>query len=158
MADQKEPGFKVSDRRMFNADGTPRQQSEEPSKGKNSEAAPPRDRETAAADNIVPFPDATQNPAADGSWEPGQPASLPVVSFGGFINMLAVETAMHLGLVENPAEGGPSVDLEAARHMIDTLAVLQEKTRGNLTPEEANLLESILAELQMQFVVQSRAR
>lgn len=72
--------------------------------------------------------------------------------------MLAVEAAMHLGLIQNPGEEAPPADLEAARHLVDMLAMLQTKTRGNLTAEEDNLLENILADLRMQFVAISKGR
>lgn len=157
MAEEKDQGFKVSDRRMFNPDGTLRRQEDlvEETESVTAASSPPVE----AANNIVSFPGPTRKDReTGGSGEPGRPAGLPAPSFEGFINMLAVETAMHLGLVENPMEGSPTVDLEAARHMIDTLEMLKEKTRGNLTREEVELLESILAELQMQFVARSRGR
>jgi hypothetical protein len=72
--------------------------------------------------------------------------------------MLAVEAAMHLGLLRNPGEEPPPVDLESGRHLIDMLGMLQTKTRGNLTAEEENLLENVLADLRMQFVAISKRR
>jgi hypothetical protein len=65
---------------------------------------------------------------------------------------------MHLGLIENPMGGGRSVDLESARHVIDMLGMLQQKTRGNLTPEETGLINDVVADLRMQFVAVSRGR
>ena len=65
---------------------------------------------------------------------------------------------MHLGLIETPGEEPPPPDLEAARHLIDTLGMLQAKTRGNLTADEDRLLDNILADLRMQFVAISRGR
>lgn len=158
MAEERDQGFKVSDRRMFNPDGTLRRQEEQVEEPDPLSDVPRPAVE--AADNIVSFPGAARKDRATtgDSHEPGRPASLPVPSFGDFINMLAVEAAMHLGLVENPMEGSPAVDLEAARHMIDTLGMLKEKTRGNLTSGESAMLESILSELRMQFVALSRGR
>jgi hypothetical protein len=72
--------------------------------------------------------------------------------------MLAVEAAMHLGLIQSPGEEAPPPDFEAARHLIDMLGMLQAKTRGNLTGEEDSLLENILADLRMQFVAISKRR
>ncbi len=88
----------------------------------------------------------------------GQPRGLPEATFLSLINMLAVEAAMHLGLIEAPGEASPGIDLEAARHMIDMLGVLEQKTKGNLSPEEETLLENILADLRMQYVALSRRR
>jgi hypothetical protein len=70
--------------------------------------------------------------------------------------MLGVEAAMHLGLMEMQEGQRTPVDLEAARHMIDMIAMLKEKTNGNLTTEEEALLENVLADLRMQYVALSR--
>lgn len=83
---------------------------------------------------------------------------LPEASLLSLVNMLAVEAAMHLGLLRNPGEEPPPVDLESGRHLIDMLGMLQTKTHGNLTAEEENLLENVLADLRMQFVAISRRR
>jgi hypothetical protein len=136
MADEKDLGFKVTDRRMFNPDGTPRQPAEEKDSG-------------AAADNVVPFP------GRAGQAKSKEPR-LPQPSFAGLVNMLAVEAALHLGLIEPPKGIERHVDLEAARHLIDLLGILQEKTRGNLAPDEGALLDNVLAELRMQFVILQR--
>jgi hypothetical protein len=72
--------------------------------------------------------------------------------------MLGVEAAMYLGLIESPGEHQIPVDLEAAKRMIELLAVLQEKTAGNLAQQEAAMLEAVLSDLRMQFVAMSRKR
>jgi len=82
----------------------------------------------------------------------------PDASFLSLVNMLGVEAAMHLGLLQNPGEEPPPLDLETARQLIDTLGMLQAKTRGNLSPDEDRLLDSILADLRMRFVEISRGR
>jgi hypothetical protein len=158
MSEEKDLGFKVSDRRMFNPDGTLREPIEaqsQPASGKvvsfPSEAASNRGTasQEAARDSVGKqvYEQASQSSRA----------VLPEASFAGLVNMLAVEAAMHLGLIENPA-GERATDLEAARHLIDMLGILQEKTRGNLTRNEDMLLENILADLRMQFVAASRRR
>ena len=85
-------------------------------------------------------------------------SQLPEASFLSLVNMLGVEAAMHLGLIQTPGEEQPPVDLESARHLIDMLGMLHTKTRGNLSPEEDSLLENALADLRMQFVAISRRR
>jgi hypothetical protein len=77
---------------------------------------------------------------------------VPGVSFAGFVMSLATTAAVHFGDIPDPAGGEPTQDLEAARQMIDILAMMQEKTRGNLTPDEADLVEKLLYELRMRFV------
>jgi hypothetical protein len=57
-----------------------------------------------------------------------------------------------LGMVEDPVRGRPPADLEGARHSIDMLAVIQEKTRGNLSAREQQLLDQALYELRVAYV------
>jgi hypothetical protein len=82
--------------------------------------------------------------------------NLPQASFLSLLNMLGVEAAMHLGLMEMQDGQRTPVDLEAARHMIDMLGMLKEKTQSNLTADEEALMENVLADLRMQFVALSR--
>jgi hypothetical protein len=75
------------------------------------------------------------------------------LTFSTFVLSLATTAAVHfgdLGDVESGEKRQP--DLEAARQMIDILGLLQQKTDGNLTPEESQLLEQVLYELRMRFV------
>ena len=75
------------------------------------------------------------------------------VSFIGFIVSLAHTAAVHFGDVPDPVSGQTiEANLPAAQQMIDILSLLEEKTRGNLTAEERNLLEQILYELRLRFV------
>ncbi len=76
--------------------------------------------------------------------------------FFNLLNMLAVEAAMSLGLMEMEPGVRSPVDLDTARQVIDMLGMLREKTQGNLTTEEEGLLEQVLADLRMQFVALSR--
>ncbi|HJQ69492.1 MAG TPA: DUF1844 domain-containing protein [Blastocatellia bacterium] len=193
MAEEKDTNFKVTDRRKFNADGTPRDYSDEPPAAQPAKPAEPPAEAPAQAEqpeaepaNVVSFPgeaerkrEKPQAPAEQGAPDQtyaeasrpvgaaeqaysqtttGQPRGLPEASFLSLINMLAVEAAMHLGLIETPGDAAPAVDLEAARHMIDMLGVLEQKTRGNLSPDEDKLLENILADLRMHYVALSRRR
>jgi hypothetical protein len=77
----------------------------------------------------------------------------PGISFAAFVLSLAHTAAVHFGDVEDPmtgARGEPN--LPAAQQMIEILALLELKTRGNLTAEERQLLEQILYELRMRYV------
>jgi len=75
------------------------------------------------------------------------------INFGSFVLSLAATAAVHFGdrLEPGAREAGP-VDLVAAGQMIDILALLEEKTRGNLSPDEQELLGTVLYELRMRFV------
>ena len=72
--------------------------------------------------------------------------------------MLYGDAMANLGQAPDPATGRPHVDLEQARFAIDLLAVLQDKTRGNRTPDESAVLEEMLSTLRMGFVRLSQGR
>jgi Domain of unknown function (DUF1844) len=75
------------------------------------------------------------------------------VTFIGFVLSLAHTAAFHFGDVPDPVSGqAGQVNLAAAQQIIEILALLQEKTRGNLTAEERQLLEQIVYELQMRYI------
>jgi cell division septation protein DedD len=69
-----------------------------------------------------------------------------------FVMMQAQNAALFLGQIPNPQTGQGEVNLELARMFIDQLAMIQEKTRGNLSTEEAGVIRNTLANLQMAFV------
>ncbi len=77
---------------------------------------------------------------------------LPEANFKTFVASLAAQALMSLGQIEHPETGQRYLDLDQARYTIDTLAMLREKTRGNLAADETQHMESILSELQMIFV------
>ena len=83
-------------------------------------------------------------------------ASLPEVDFHTFVLSLGSSALLHLGELEHPEAGGPHKDLALAKHTIDILAMLQDKTKGNLGAPEAELLENLLYDLRLQYVEASR--
>jgi hypothetical protein len=121
-------------------------------------------------DRAEESPEETQPPAADpGSQSGGAEAPSPDrdadrgdpltrIDFSTFVLSLGTSAMMHMGLVADP-EAGPQdgqKNLPFARQTIDTLEMLQTKTRGNLESEEAQLIESLLYDLHMRFVEASR--
>ena len=72
--------------------------------------------------------------------------------FVEFVMMHAQNAALFLGQIPNPKTGEPEVNLELAKMFIDQLDMIQEKTRGNLTSEEATVLRNALSNLQMAYV------
>ena len=75
------------------------------------------------------------------------------ISFAQFILSLGTTAAVHFGDLPDPMSGERGeTDLAAASQMIDLLAMLQEKTRGNLEPAESKLLDDLLYDLRMRFV------
>ena len=75
------------------------------------------------------------------------------LSFSAFVLSLATTAAIHFGDLADPASGQRGApNLEGAKQMIDILSLLEQKTRGNLTAEERQVLEQVLYELRMRFV------
>ena len=82
---------------------------------------------------------------------------LPPASFMVLMSTLATQAMAAMGLIPDPMTGQPSVNLPMAKHFIDLLGMLQEKTQGNLTEEEANHLRDGLHQLRMIFVSSEQA-
>jgi hypothetical protein len=121
-------GFKVTDRRSF------------------AEGAEPRPPEDAAAAPVQ----AGAGPVAPQMG--GGAPNLPAVDFHTFVLSLGSSALLHLGELEHPDVGAPQKDLPLAKHTIDILVMLEEKTRGNLTPAEEKLISSLLYDLRLRFV------
>ena len=77
---------------------------------------------------------------------------MPPASFEFLVLSLRTQAEVHLGLLRFDAEGKPEPDLDMARHAIDLLAILLEKTKGNLEIAERRLLENSVTELRFRFV------
>jgi hypothetical protein len=157
---EEQPNFKVTDRRLFNPDGSPRDLPPE-EKAESQRAVAP---EAAAAEAPVEEPQATPEPEVSASTEQELPAAeeefteedladaRDPASFMNFLMMLAQNAASTLGMVEHPVTHQRDVDIDAGKHWIDVLGMLQRKTDGNLTPQEKRMLEGLLADLRMQYV------
>ena len=89
----------------------------------------------------------SETEAAEGSKQ------MPKIDFSTFAISLGTSALYHMGIVSGPEKGErPPKNLVLARQTIDTLEMLEEKTRGNLSEQEARLMESLLYELRMRFV------
>ena len=145
MAEHKEESFRVIDKRPFTAEGELRpdvvaQQEREA----RMEAVKEKTLEEAAAlSNKVAVP-AGEVPKK----------SIP---FDNLVRMIAQNAAMVLGGYADPRTGQPVIDPEAARELIDMLDALQEKTKGNLAPEDENTLVDLLGKLKMTFLEVNQA-
>jgi len=89
--------------------------------------------------------------------KPQGPRELPPASFSTLISSLVTQVIFSLGGVEDPKTKRRYVDLDLAKHHIDMLAVVEEKTRGNLDDEEKKLLDQALYETRMQYVQVAQA-
>lgn len=77
---------------------------------------------------------------------------LPKIDFSTFVLSINSSALVQLGLIEDPGSGQKTKNLPLAKQTIDLLAMLEEKTRGNLTADEENILKNILYELRMLYV------
>ena len=82
----------------------------------------------------------------------GRSAPLPPADLSGLISMLATQSFFALGVVKTKEEEEPRKDLEMAKFNIDMLGVVEEKTKGNLTDQEASILSDTLQQLRMVYV------
>jgi hypothetical protein len=120
--DSKSGGFTVTDRRSFNAGDAPPAEVTSPPAGGTS---------------VTP---------------PAGTASLPAVDFHTFVLSLGSSALLHLGEIEHPDVGATQKDLPLAKHTIDILVMLEQKTKGNLTPAEEKLIQSLLYDLRLRYV------
>jgi hypothetical protein len=122
----KGSGFTVTDRRSFN--------DSRDAADSGREAPPP-------SDDVAPEPHTSADARA-----------LPSVDFHTFVLSLGSSALLHLGELEHPEAGGKHLDLPLAKHTIDILAMLEAKTRGNLTGPEEKLIQSLLYDLRLRYV------
>lgn len=94
--------------------------------------------------------------AGPGAAQGGQ-GPLPPASFAGLVSMLVTQALIALGQATYPG-AQPEIRPDEARHFIDLLALLEEKTKGNLTQQESDLLAQVLHELRMGFVYATRPK
>lgn len=78
--------------------------------------------------------------------------------FNFFITTLALQTAISLGQMENPATNKKEENLPQAKFIIDTLDMIKQKTKGNLTKEEQEMLDNLLYELRTQYIAKSKEK
>jgi uncharacterized protein YjaG (DUF416 family) len=76
----------------------------------------------------------------------------PEPDFNFFVTTLALQASISLGQIPNPATNKKEENFTQAKFLIDTLSMLKEKTKGNLTKEETELLENLLYDLRMQYI------
>jgi hypothetical protein len=84
--------------------------------------------------------------------------SLPGVDFATFVLSLSHSALVHMGEAPSPETGKVEKELALARQTIDVIAMLEEKTKGNLTGDEERMLGQILFDLRMRYVEQSKTK
>jgi len=125
--EEEEKGFVIKDRRTFDKEGELKEE-------KAQEPAPEKEKQQkqkAVEEEKLP---------------------LPEVNFNSLIFSLSSSAFFNLGEIADPQTGQKQKDLPMAKHSIDIIAMLQEKTKGNLNDEEAKFIDNILAELRIRYV------
>lgn len=149
---KEDQGFRVSDRRRFAVSDT----GEAKEVGESDKEKPPEAREAKpepAKEKSAGEAESERKSKADR--EQGH-STLPEINFSTFVVSLASSALIHLGIAPDPMSGQTTKDLPLAKQTIDMLGMLQEKTRGNLSEEEGHLLDSMLYDLRMRYVAESR--
>jgi hypothetical protein len=140
MEEKEDKGFVVRDRRKVSLDD------EAPSEPKSADAS------TAAGEKAGK---AGQDAAKPGEGSEKAFRPLPQVTLSAFVFSLSSSALVHLGEIPDPETDRVEVDLAMAKQIIDTLGMLQEKTRGNLDSDEERLLSTVLYDLRLRFVQKS---
>lgn len=157
MSEEKKD-FVVKDRRIFSQDAEIRTDddkkedaaSEQPDVDKQDKAADAyRAAEASSSAEAAPDEAAQTKAAAEGEEEG---ARFPEINFPTFVASLNASALVHLGVIEDPATGSKSKNLPMAKQTIDILSMLEEKTEGNLAPDEKNMLQNILYDLRILYV------
>jgi Domain of unknown function (DUF1844) len=158
---EEQTNFKVTDRRLFNADGTPRDvPPEEKAESRPIEATtttPDLNQQSAAATDTqqqsgIRDEEPSTRDASESDADEDLPGAEDPASFVNFVMSIASNAASSLGMIEHPVTRKRDVDVELGKHWIDVIGMLQEKTRGNLNPQEQQILEGLLSDLRMQYV------
>ncbi|MFC1579746.1 DUF1844 domain-containing protein [Thermodesulfobacteriota bacterium] len=131
MADE-EKGFVLKDKRAFDDKGDLKEEDQE--------------------EQVVNQEQEDGKEEASGTVEEGQGQPLPEVNFSSLILSLSSSALLHIGEIADPHTGEKKKDLSLAKHSIDIIAMLKEKTEGNLSEEEQKLLDSVLTDLRWRYI------
>jgi hypothetical protein len=133
-------GFIIKDRRRFTEEGESKEETKPEDQAEGPEAAIQEEGEDKAkAEEKI-----------------AEEMPLPEINFSTFIFSLNTSALLHLGDIADPATGKEQEDLPMAKQTIDLIAMLEEKTRGNLTPDEENLVKHILYDLRLRYVQKAK--
>jgi hypothetical protein len=130
---EEEKGFVIKDRRSFDEKGELKDieaEKDKKAEGEKKEAEPKKE---------APREETERTP-------------LPEVNFSTLIFSLSSSALFHLGEIADPQTGEKKKDLPLAKHAIDTIVMLREKTKGNLTEEERKFIDSVLNDIQWRYV------
>ncbi|MFV9689494.1 MAG: DUF1844 domain-containing protein [Desulfobacteria bacterium] len=137
MEEKEEKGFVVKDKRIFSgeSEGSKQETVEKPAENASLKEEPPK-----------------EEPPKEEPPKERARTQLPEVNFSTFVLSLSSSVLVHLGEMADPNTGAPKKDLAMAKQTIDILGMFEEKTRGNLNPDEENLLANILYDIRMRYI------
>ena len=158
--------IKVTDKRIFTPQGEIREEFRQEIRPADPAAVRPVEKtQEPAPEKTAPKPIA---PEQAQRMDPGPPAGgerrrtladkaqNPGTAFSDFVEPLIAQAYMSLGMLRNPYSAKPTIDVGAARQMIEILTMLKEKTANNLNPEEEDFLSTHLGELKLAFVQRTK--
>jgi Domain of unknown function (DUF1844) len=161
MTDKPKSEIKVTDKRIFTAEGEIREEFRQDIKAGDPFAAKPA--APAAAPKEAPAERRqTPNPEPPASGERrnksiADKAQNPGTPFADFVEPLIAQAYVSLGMLRDPYGQKPKIDVAAARQMIEMVTMLRDKTAGNLTPDEDDFLATHLGELKLAFVQRTKS-
>jgi hypothetical protein len=142
-SEERPKGFQVRDRRRFTETGEVRE-----------EAAATESAETESAETGAPGRESAAGPGAKA--QRVEEEEHAPITLATFLVSLSTQALVLLGEIPNPVTGETETDLAGVREIIDLIAMLQEKTRGNVDPGETQIFEKILFDLRMRYVEKVR--
>ena len=142
MPEENEKGFVIKDKRAMNKKGNKEENKTGDETGKPKTADP---------DGETQKKEAKQTPSQESSAMP-----LPEINFPSLIFSLSSTALFHLGELPDPQTNEKKKDLPLAKHTIDTIAMLKEKTAGNLTGDEEKFIENVLTDLRLRYVKEKK--
>jgi len=159
--------LKVTDKRIFTPEGDIREEFQNEIRPTEPKAAQMNDAQVAQPGEAPRQPEAAAAPKPPPAPEPPRPreerrrsladkATSPGTPFANFIQSLVAQAYMFLGMLRDPRQPQPIFDAEAAHETIDILALLKQKTAGNLTPEEEDFFEAHLGDLKLAYVQRTK--
>ena len=157
--EDKERGFKVADRRRFSPEGEAKPEVEDrppPEAAKPTQSAQAEPHAHAGPSAGAQAEASAAYQKASSAQPGGQDLGPQDLTFASFVVGLSTEALALMGEMPHPATGERMNDLIGAQQLIDIVAILQAKTRGNLTHDEEALLDAILFDLRMKYVEKAR--
>lgn len=151
MSDEKEKGFRVIDKRRIGRDDAPEEKNDIPTIEKEE---PQRNGKEPGGGKSEKPPEEEYAPGGDSEAE--RPAGHVELSFTHLVESFFFQALASLGMIEGEGPQKGEKNLDAARQFIDILGILDEKTKGNLSPQEEMFLRESLSQLRMAFVQRSK--